>query len=103
MTDEEMREPLIKHLGAEAWLELDVEEPGTREDRPCIETSTDPVPIRGEPLSTIWWRGKQWAVTKMGIERLDGGYYIAANRLMEQFEFHPWPAHIADKIWADAA
>jgi hypothetical protein len=41
---------------------------------PRIELSSEPVKVRGEDLSEIWWRGQQWAVTAYGIECLDGAY-----------------------------
>jgi hypothetical protein len=30
-------------------------------------TAPGPVRVRGEQLSEIWWRGRQWAVTQYGI------------------------------------
>src|SRR5215831_13689554 len=44
-----------------------------------------------------WWRGNTWAVTNDGIERLDGAYFIAANRLFEDYPNYSWPEHIAGK------
>jgi len=73
-----------------------------RNDQP-IETHRTPVKLRGEKLSTLWWRGSQWAVTAFGIEALDGTYSIAANRLAENLRHHGWPAQITGKIWVDPA
>ena len=68
-----------------------------------IETDRSPVKVSGEPLHAILWRGRQWAVTAYGIEALDGGYAIKANRLREDFGsgFHEWPAHMSEKDWVD--
>ncbi len=65
-----------------------------------IEISSEPVKVRGEPLSEVWWRGKQWAVTAYGIECLDGTYVAEASRLAEQ-PGYPWPMHMAGKKWVD--
>lgn len=69
-----------------------------------IEISQDPVRNRGEELSEIWWRGKQWAVTSYGIECLDGCYHLEASRLLEHLTGenpYPWPRHMATKGWVD--
>ena len=66
-----------------------------------IEHDSTPVQNRGDPLGAIWWRGRQWAVTSDGIEALDGCYYIAANRLLEDCPIYGWPPHMADKNWVD--
>lgn len=65
-----------------------------------IAIASDPVPLRGEALGEIWWRGRQWAVTSDGIERLDGTYVIERSRLVEYPE-ESWPEHMAGKIWVD--
>jgi hypothetical protein len=65
-----------------------------------IETSREPVKVRGEALNEVWWRGKQWAVTAYGIEYLDGTYVAEASRLAEQPDY-PWPMHMAEKTWVD--
>jgi len=33
-----------------------------------IVVDRTPVRVCGDPLTQIWWQGKQWAVTKFGIE-----------------------------------
>ena len=38
-----------------------------------------PVPIRGDALPPLLWRGRQWAVTDYGIEALDGTYSLKAS------------------------
>jgi len=48
------------------------------------------------------WQGRQWAVTTFGIERRDGGYTIAANRLREGLGIGwSWIGQIGEKDWAD--
>jgi hypothetical protein len=42
----------------------------------------------------VWWRGRQWAVTEYGIERLDGTYVVEAKRLTENIETYSWPGHM---------
>ncbi len=71
--------------------------------RPCrgdapIEYSDNPVPVRGDPLHRILWRGRQWAVTEYGIECLDGTYPIERDRLGTE----PWPMHVTGKMWVDS-
>lgn len=75
--------------------------------RPCrgtepVEYDATPVKVRGEALDPVWWRGRQWAVTEFGLERLDGTYTIEASRLAEHIDVHPWPLHISIKGWADS-
>lgn len=69
---------------------------------PIIEMDATPIRVRGEALHPMWWRGRQWAVTEFGIERLDGGYAIEAARLRQGIEEHAFPQHIRKKVWADA-
>jgi hypothetical protein len=69
-------------------------------DRP-IEMDCTPVKVRDYALHPIWWRGRQWAVTSFGIERLDGSYVIAAARLTGPIGVWPWPSHMAEKEWID--
>lgn len=66
-----------------------------------IDYYTDPVEVCGEPLGTILWRGRQWAVTEYGIECLDGSYWCEAKGLGEDLPNHSWPEHMADKSWVD--
>lgn len=63
------------------------------------------IAARGQPLSEIWWRGSQWAVTTHGIERLDGFYVIERDRLLD---FPPtgdysWIKHMSGKINVELA
>jgi putative DNA primase/helicase len=62
------------------------------------EGVTNPSPFAVyQALSRVLWRGTTWAVTKYGIERLDGRYWIAADRLFEDYPSYSWPEHIAEK------
>ncbi len=77
--------------------------PRPRRGTPCIAIDDTPVSIRGEELSEVWWRGRQWAVTSDGLESLDGRYVIESERLRQGIG-EPgggWPAHMAIKRWAD--
>jgi len=67
-----------------------------------IALDSTEVRVQGEPLGEIWWRGKQWAVTSEGIEKLDGTYPILAKRLLEEFEDWPWPRQLSEKSWCDS-
>lgn len=66
-----------------------------------IEHDNTPVPRRGEDLSRVLWRGRQWAVTEYGIECLDGAYCIKKARLAENVEAYGWPLHVTGKTWVD--
>lgn len=66
-----------------------------------IEYDQTPVPVRGEELSPVLWRGRQWAVTEYGIECLDGTYYIEKARITENAETYGWPLHVSQKNWVD--
>lgn len=70
-----------------------------------IDTNTDPDRVRGEALGKTWWQGKRWAVTKYGLETLDGYYAIKASRLNEcrpgSSHLPDWPMHMASKNWID--
>jgi hypothetical protein len=77
-----------------------------RGDRPIVTDDT-PVHVRGNALSPMLWRGRQWAVTTYGIERLDGCYPIEAERLGEGFDSKlgldgTLPARVTGKRWCDA-
>ena len=64
-----------------------------------------PVAVRAEPLSEVWWQGRQWAVTAYGIERRDGAYVIEARRLAKDLRSsrpYSWIVHLGDtKDWVD--
>jgi hypothetical protein len=68
----------------------------------------DDTPVRvspiGNPLGVVWWRGRYWAVTDYGIERLDGLYIIEAHRLreLERRGDWSWPQQIAAKGMGDS-
>jgi hypothetical protein len=74
-----------------------------RDGKP-IESRQTPDEPRTSHLDTVWWLGKQWAVTSYGIEQLDGTYVIEAHRLAEGLERehpHGWPAQVTGKTWCD--
>lgn len=71
-----------------------------RSNWPIIYSANE-IKCRGEPLSEVWWQGRQWAVTSEGIEARDGTYFIAAKRLMEDHPGYSWPEHICEKMWVD--
>lgn len=64
--------------------------------KPILYDKT-PVHVRGERLDTVWWQGRQWAVTEYGIECRDGSYQIEADRLSEP----DWGPHMKEKEWVD--
>jgi hypothetical protein len=91
---------LAELLSIERWVSNPIP-PRLRRKNAPIQMDDTPIKVRGDTLGTIWWRGRQWAVTADGIERLDGTYFIAAARLVEDIEGYGWPAHICEKLWAD--
>lgn len=54
-----------------------------RATNPLGNRNTVVVPGQSAGCMRGWWRGRKWAVTEHGIERLDGGYAVAAGRLLE--------------------
>jgi hypothetical protein len=70
-------------------------------DAPWGPQSSDRVTCRGERLHKIIWQGRQWTVTKYGVECRDGCYAIERTRLWEEDEVHSWIMHMADKGWVD--
>jgi hypothetical protein len=64
--------------------------------------SKDEVRVTGEALAQpVFWTGRQWAVTKFGIEARDGKYPIAGSRAWEDSNGHGWLEHMAEKDWVD--
>jgi hypothetical protein len=47
----------------------------------AVVYATNEVANRCEPLSEVWWQGRQWAVTSYGLECRDGTYFIDAPRI----------------------
>ena len=76
--------------------------PRPRRGTAPIEYDRTPVPMRGDELDRVLWRGRQWAVTEYGIERLDGTYNIEKTRLAENVKDYGWPLHVSQKTWADS-
>lgn len=63
-----------------------------------LYVSTQKVALTGEALSEpIMWTGRQWAVTKYGIEARDGTYVIERDRVEED----DWIEHMSEKNWID--
>lgn len=76
-----------------------------RGDAPIDIAKDITVHVRGEKLHKIIWKGKQWAVTEYGIERLDGTYAISKKEVNEVAISKSntcWPVHITNKVWVDA-
>jgi hypothetical protein len=63
--------------------------------------ASNPVQNRGDRLIKIYWKGRQWAATKFGVQCRDGSYSIPRNRLWENEAEHPWIMHMAEKDWID--
>lgn len=53
----------------------------------------------------VFWRGKQWRVTRYGLETLDGSYAIARDRLADyrpgRDGISDWLCHMVEKDWVD--
>lgn len=65
--------------------------------------SNNEVKNRSEELGEVLWQGRQWAVTEDGLERRDGTYSIAKERLNETFDDGSvdWLFHMGEKTWLD--
>lgn len=72
--------------------------------------SRDAVKCVGEPLDSVLWQGKQWAVTTYGLECRDGCYHVESHYLWdcvpkkdasEEDAFIYWWQHISGKNWVD--
>lgn len=67
-----------------------------------IEHDTTAVVIRGEDLGTILWRGRQWAVTDRGLEKLDGTHFLPKNALADDLSEWSMIRHMGEKTeWLD--
>jgi len=64
---------------------------------PWADWASNKVVCRGEPLRKVIRLGRQWAVTKYGLECRDGSYAIPSARVWED----DWVEHMADKDWVD--
>src|SRR5262245_5711961 len=63
--------------------------------------ATNRIQNRGDRLSKIHWQGRQWAVTRFGVECRDGTYAIERERVWEDEECGGWILHMAEKDWVD--
>lgn len=85
--------------------EIDVSDTEEPRSEGAIVMSDAPTKVLGDPLSKIWWQGRQWAVTEHGVEKRDGTYHFEAARLNETRPGNPhildWPAHMVEKEWLD--
>jgi hypothetical protein len=61
---------------------------------------TNRVKNHGQRLSTVIWKGRQWATT-YGVECRDGRYVIERSRLWANDEKYSWVRHMATKVWVD--
>lgn len=67
------------------------------------ETPVEPS-VGGEDPAPIIWRGRQWAVTEFGLERLNGAYSLSPSDLGNtgaESDFPSLPSHMAGKMWVD--
>lgn len=51
----------------------------------------------------VYWRGSQWAVTRYGVQALDGKYDIEKKRVWEEDNGYGWEQHMKEKGWVDMA
>jgi hypothetical protein len=70
-------------------------------DSPWGSQASNHVKNPGERLSQVIWKGRQWAVTRYGVECRDGCYAIERSRLWEEDDSHGWIMHMAEKEWVD--
>jgi hypothetical protein len=72
-------------------------------DDPPLYHDTQPVRRLGERLHRIIWQGRQWSVTIYGIEKRDGLYPIAKDRLWNNEDTRQggWIFHMSEKGWVD--
>ncbi len=71
-------------------------------EEPPAYTSSTEVRVRGERLHRpIYWQGRQWAVTRFGVEARDGTYVIASHRVWEEEDGYGWVDAMAEKEWVD--
>jgi hypothetical protein len=70
-------------------------------DSPWPKQATNTVKCRGERLSRVLWRGRQWAVTTYGLEERAGQYHVQKNRLWKDEASYGWVEHMSEKGWRD--
>jgi hypothetical protein len=58
----------------------------------------------GHLSKPVFWRGRQWAVTKYGVECRDRNrYWVERRRIWEDEKQFGWVRHMAEKNWVDIA
>jgi hypothetical protein len=72
-------------------------------DKPWAKQATNTVRSRGDRLSKILWKGRQWAVTTYGLEERAGQYHVQKNRLWKDESSFGWVKHMSEKGWVDLA
>ena len=87
-------------------LRLFVERARALGTNPFPDQASTVVRCRGQRLSyPIYWRGRQWAVTRYGVECRDGFYCIEISRIWEDefnSQLYGWVEHMAcTKDWVD--
>ncbi len=69
---------------------------------PLVCHASNAVRCLGEPLDAEWWRGRQWSVTRFGLEARDGLYAIPVDALAHGAGAdRSWAEHMAEKGWVD--
>ncbi|MBJ2153986.1 hypothetical protein [Paracoccus sp. IB05] len=67
---------------------------------PMIDSAPE-CPALTDDLSRIMYKGRQWAVTKYGIERCDGKHYAIPKGQLRMHRGKSWIEHMAGKYWVD--
>ena len=70
-------------------------------DSPKGLQASNRVQNRGDRLIKIYWKGRQWAATRFGVQARDGSYSIDRRRVWEDEERGGWIMHMAEKDWVD--
>jgi len=71
-------------------------------DSPSGPQATNKVPRRGgDRLVKVYWKGRQWAATRFGVQARDGSYSIDRKRLWEDEDQYGWIMHMAEKDWVN--
>jgi hypothetical protein len=71
--------------------------------KPWAKQAANTVKCRGDRLSKILWKGRQWAVTTYGLEERAGQYHVQKSRLWKDEANYGWVQHMSEKPWCDLA